>query len=60
MERQFNFSSYTKVQELTGRNYNYQNCTVPFYTKNPSAVDSESIQPLSVLRSGLKREWWPI
>ena len=46
MERQFNFSSYTKVQELTGRNYNYQNCTVPFYTKNPSAIDSESIQPL--------------
>ena len=24
----------------------------------PSAIDSESIKPLSVLHSGLKREWW--
>ena len=23
----------------------------------PSAIDSESIKPLSVLHSGLKREW---
>ena len=29
-------------------------------TTQPSAIDSESIKPLSVLHSGLKREWYPI
>ena len=26
-------------------------------TPTPSAIDSESIKPLSVLQAGLKREW---
>ena len=30
------------------------------FTYRPSAIYSESIQPLSVLHSGLKREWQPI
>ena len=28
--------------------------------QTPSAIHSESIHPLSVLHSGLKREWYPI
>ena len=28
-----------------------------FNSPNPSAIDSESIKPLSVLHSGSKREW---
>ena len=30
------------------------------HSVGPSAIYSDSIKPLSVLHSGLKREWWPI
>ena len=38
----------------------YVLCTTYFVSINPNATDSESLKPLSVLHSGLKRKWWPI
>ena len=37
-----------------------ESCKKSYQPQSPSAIDSESINRLSVLHSGLKREWCPI